>query len=260
MSETDRMRFADREVLVTGGGSGIGAVMAQRFAAEGASVVIADIRGEVATQTAAEIPGARAVTLDVADAVGVREVIESLDKVDVLVNNAAFTVDTPLAEMTAEGWQREIDVTLTGPFLLSQAVLPLMERAGHGAIVNVSSVNAMTYLGNEAYSAAKAGLLSLTRSIAVKYGPQQIRCNAVVPGTISTPIWQRRLAVDPEVFDRINKWYPLGRVGTPEDVAAAVLFLASDEAAWITGVSLPVDGGLLAGNQQFTNEIVIARP
>lgn len=254
-----RQRFTDRVVVVTGGGGGIGAVMAEQFAAEGARVVVADINGEAAEQTAVGISGAHPVALDVTDASAVSAAIAEIGAVDVLVNNAAMTVDTALADMTVQGWSREIDVTLTGAFLMSQAVLPSMERAGRGAIVNVSSVNALSYLGNEAYSAAKAGLLSLTRSIAVRYGAKQIRCNAVVPGTIATPIWQRRLKIEPDLFDRTSKWYPLGRVGTPADVAAPVLFLASDEAAWITGITMPVDGGLLAGNRQFTDEITIAR-
>jgi NAD(P)-dependent dehydrogenase (short-subunit alcohol dehydrogenase family) len=123
-------------------------------------------------------------------------------------------------------------------------------------IVNVASVNAVGFYGNEAYSAAKAGLLSLTRSLAVGYGKHGIRCNAVVPGTIATPIWQQRVDRDPAILERLKRWYPLGRVGTPQDVGAAIAFLAGDDASWITGVALPVDGGLLAGNGPMTDDIL----
>jgi NAD(P)-dependent dehydrogenase (short-subunit alcohol dehydrogenase family) len=131
-----------------------------------------------------------------------------------------------------------------------------MIRRKSGVILNVSSVNALGYFGNEAYSAAKAGILSLTRSLAVRYGPSGIRANAIAPGTLKTPAWEERSSRDPEIFDRVASWYPLGRVGEPEDIANAALFLASDEASWITGVVLPVDGGLLAGTAKFMQEIV----
>jgi NAD(P)-dependent dehydrogenase (short-subunit alcohol dehydrogenase family) len=131
-----------------------------------------------------------------------------------------------------------------------------MAESGSGVILNISSVNALGYYGNEAYSAAKAGLLSLTRSLAVRYGPSGIRVNAIAPGSLRTPAWEQRKENDPAVFERIAKWYPLGRVGEPEDVAGAALFLASDEAVWITGAVLPVDGGLTAGNMQMMEEMI----
>jgi NAD(P)-dependent dehydrogenase (short-subunit alcohol dehydrogenase family) len=117
-------------------------------------------------------------------------------------------------------------------------------------------VNAFAYFGNEAYSAAKAGIVNLTRSLAVRYGPFGVRVNAIAPGTLRTPAWEERRQKDPDVFDRVAKWYPLGRIGEPEDVAGAALFLASDEAAWISGAVLPVDGGLTAGNMEMAREIV----
>lgn len=131
-----------------------------------------------------------------------------------------------------------------------------MTRNGSGVILNISSVNALGYYGNEAYSAAKAGILSLTRSLAVRYGPHGVRVNAIAPGTLRTPAWEKRREEDPEVFERVARWYPLGRIGEPEDVAGAALFLASDEAAWISGAVLPVDGGLNAGNMQMMREII----
>ena len=114
----------------------------------------------------------------------------------------------------------------------------------------------MAYFGEEAYSAAKAGVINLTQSLAVRYGQQGIRANAIAPGTIRTPIWEKQLRKAPELFERLAKWYPLGRIGEPEDVAHAALFLASDEASWITGTVLRVDGGLLAGNNVMTHELM----
>jgi len=145
---------------------------------------------------------------------------------------------------------------LRSVFLCCKAVLPSMIERHTGSIVNISSVNAITALGNEAYSAAKAGMLNLTQGIAVRYGAHGIRCNAIAPGTIRTPIWQARIDRDPVVFQRLLKWYPLGRVGEPDDIANATMFLASDDASWITGAVLPVDGGLLAGNYRMTRELL----
>jgi meso-butanediol dehydrogenase / (S,S)-butanediol dehydrogenase / diacetyl reductase len=254
-------RFAGSVVLVTGAGSGIGAVTAARFATEGATVLVTDVDRSAADLVAGGLPSAIPMTLDVSDADGVRSAVEGaqarLGGIDILVNNAAICSDTPFEEMTAAEWSGQLEVVLTGPFLMSQAIIPGMVEKGGGAIVNVSSVNAVSALGNEAYSAAKAGLLSLTRSVAVRYGPAGVRCNAVLPGTVRTPAWEGRERQDPEVLGRAAAWYPLRRVGSPEDIAAAIAFLAGDEAAWITGVCLPVDGGLLAGNQQMTDDIVI---
>lgn len=255
------MRFDRHNVIITGSGSGIGAVTASRFAEEGATVVIADIDEDAAEATAGAIPRARARRVDVADRGQVLAFVERVQRelghVDVLINNAATCSDAAFEDIPEEEWIRDIDVSLKAAFLLSQAVLPGMRARRRGVILNVASVNGITYLGNEAYSAAKAGLLSLTRSLAVRYGPEGIRVNALVPGTIATPIWNDRLAVDPTILDRSARWYPLGRVGTPNDVASAALFLASHEASWITGVALPVDGGLLAGNAEMAREIVI---
>jgi NAD(P)-dependent dehydrogenase (short-subunit alcohol dehydrogenase family) len=131
----------------------------------------------------------------------------------------------------------------------------MIERGG-GVIVNIASVNGLAFYANEPYSAAKAGLINLTRSMATRYGQHGIRAVAVAPGTIRTPIWQARVDKEPEVFERLVRWYPLGRVGEPEDIAAAAAFLASDDASWISGEVLRVDGGLLAGNAQMARELV----
>jgi NAD(P)-dependent dehydrogenase (short-subunit alcohol dehydrogenase family) len=259
------MRFADRVVVITGAGSGIGRVMAKRFAAEGASVLVADIVGQRAQETAAEIEAedgrALAVLADATIAADVDRMVgkaeEGLGPVDVLVNNAYSCDGDNLVLMEEEVWERDLRGVLTSAFLCSKRVLrPMIERRS-GAIVNIASVNALSYVGNEAYSAGKAAMINMTQSVAVRYGRYGIRCNAVAPGSIATPAWQERVDKEPDVFDRLVKWYPLGRVGTPEDVASAVLFLASDEASWITGTVLRVDGGLLAGNEVMTNELLV---
>lgn len=148
-------------------------------------------------------------------------------------------------------WQRDLDATLTGPYRCSRAALPHLVASGRGAIVNIGSVNGEQSFGNHAYSAAKAGLGSLTRTLAGHAGPRGVRVNLVAPGTIRTDAWAGR---DAEL-DRVSTVYPLGRVGEPDDIAAAVAFLASRDASWITGTTLRVDGGLLAVNTGFRRAI-----
>jgi NAD(P)-dependent dehydrogenase (short-subunit alcohol dehydrogenase family) len=258
------MRFKDRVVVVTGGGSGIGRVIAQRFAAEGARVAVVDWIGERANAVTAEIVAAggqaESILADVSSSVDVKTmagtVVSRLGPVDVLVNNAAIADGDDVLEIDEATWEHDVAVVLKGVFLCSKAVLPSMIERRHGVILNIASVNGLWALGNEAYSAAKAGVINLTQGIAVRYGRHGIRCNAIAPGTIRTPIWQARIDRDPVVFQRLVKWYPLGRVGEPDDVADAAMFMASDEASWITGVVLPVDGGLLAGNFRMTRELL----
>ena len=258
------MRFQKRVVVITGAGSGIGRVMAKRFAAEGAAVAVIDWKGETAEEVAAEIGKdggrAHAVSADVSSGADVdamtSEVTSKLGPVDVLVNNAAIADGDDVLKIDEPTWERDVSVVLKSVFLCSKAVLPSMIERRGGAIVNITSVNGLSALGNEAYSAAKAGVINLTQGIAVRYGHHGIRCNAIAPGTIRTPIWQERIDRDPVVFQRLVKWYPLGRVGEPEDIANAAMFLASDEAGWITGTVLTVDGGLLAGNYRMTRELL----
>lgn len=257
------MRLANKTALVTGGGSGIGQAIAQRFAKEGAAVAVVDLVSERAEETARQITeaGGRALAIqaDVRDTAAVAAMADraltSFGHVDILVNNAGASRGDDILEIDDETWDFNLAVVLTGVFLCSKALLPQMIARRAGAIVNIASVNGLTGLGEEGYSAAKAGMINLGQNMAVKYGRFGVRVNTICPGTIRTPIWQARVEQDPQIFERLAQWYPLGRVGEPEDVANAALFLASDEAAWITGATLVVDGGLLAGSYRMSREL-----
>ncbi|MCT4356221.1 SDR family oxidoreductase [Streptomyces sp. Je 1-79] len=248
-------RFEGYAALVTGGARGIGAATVRRLVDEGARVLVADLDEEVARETAGALPGARAVRCDVGDpesvAAAVAYAAEAFGGLDVLVNNA-FAPDLPdvrpFEDEPEDRWRQQLDVTLMGAVRCARAALPLLAAGGRGAIVNIGSVNAEADFGNHAYSAAKAGLASFTRTLAGDAAPHGVRVNQVTPGTIATRGWESREEKLAALAERV---YPLGRVGTPEDVAAAVAFLASGDAAWITGTTLRVDGGLLAVNSHF---------
>lgn len=257
MSETQR--FKGQRVIVTGGASGIGAQIAEDFLAEGAHVAILDRDADKLELMRSTHPDVVAVDTDLEDSTTGRmrlaEAIAALGGLHVLVNNAATCSDTPLERLGDDEWSRDLQVNLAAPFALAQAALPhLIETKG--AILNMASVNGLTYFGNESYSASKAALMSLTKALAVRFGPHGIRANAIAPGTIRTPIWDHRLELDPSALDVATKWYPMGRLGTVKDVSHAALFLCSDDASWITGVTLAVDGGLTAGNAIMAREIV----
>jgi meso-butanediol dehydrogenase/(S,S)-butanediol dehydrogenase/diacetyl reductase len=261
------VRFAGKVVLITGAGRGIGRATAERLAGEGAARAILDRDAAAADAAASALSKAGANALALSADITDRPVLEAaieralghFGRIDVLVNNAARALKGNLEQTTPEDWFSELAGTLSGAFLVTRLVLPGMVASGRGAIVNVGSVNGLLALGNPGYSAAKAGLLNFTKALATEYGKKGIRANMVSPGTIRTesPSWQKRLARDPQVFEKLARWYPVGRVGRPEDIAAAIAFLAADEAAFVNGANLVVDGGLTAGNAPMIEELTI---
>jgi NAD(P)-dependent dehydrogenase (short-subunit alcohol dehydrogenase family) len=246
------MRFEGRCAIVTGAGSGIGRALALGFAREGALVCAADIDLKSASQTVAMLEdGERrglAIDVDVSDGRSVTGMtgaaLARFGKIDILVNNAGIASSYPAVDLPESEWDRVLSTNLKGVFLCAQSVAKAMiARGAGGAIVNMSSVAAAVPTYEAAhYGASKAGIAQLTKSLAVGLAKDNIRVNAVQPGTVLSPMNQTVLA-DPKILAERVRLIPLGRIGRPEDVVSAVLFLASDEASWITGVSLPVDGG-----------------
>jgi NAD(P)-dependent dehydrogenase (short-subunit alcohol dehydrogenase family) len=258
---TDTRRFEGYGVLITGGARGIGAATVRRFAREGARVLIADRDPDEAARTAAALRD-EGLTVegrgcDVADRGAVEAAVAhaaaTFGSLDVLVNSAAHcSPDAPRFEDEPDdSWARDLDVTLTGAYRCCRAALPHLAASGRGAVVSIGSVNALQDFGNHAYSAAKAGLVSLTRTLAGHAAARGVRVNLVAPGTVRTTAWEGR----DEDLEAVRRLYPLGRVGEPEDIAAAVAFLASPDAAWITGTTLVVDGGLTAVNTGFRDAL-----
>ena len=249
--------------IVTGGGSGIGRAIAEGFAREGSTVVVADLHGDRAEAVAGAIDQAggtaMAVAADVSTPEGVAHVFERAESVfapvDIVVNNAGASMGNDLRTIEPDIWDRNVEIVLKSAYLCTRAALPGMIARGKGSILNIASVNGLTGLGEEAYSAAKAGMVNLTQNTAIRYGQHGVRANCIAPGTVETPIWADRVAINPNVFTELAAWYPLGRVGQPEDIANAALFLVSDAASWITGAVLPVDGGLTAGLFRMAREL-----
>jgi len=243
-------RFAGRVVIVTGGASGIGAATARAFSAEGARIVVADVDRERGREVAGATAGVFEA-VDVADAAAVRAVertVAAHRRIDVLVSNAFATSLGPIERFALDAWTRTLAVTLTAAFTGLQAVAPIMRAQGGGAVVNVASISGLGGdRGLVAYNAAKAGMINLTRTAALELAPAGIRVNAVCPGLIATPALARALGGAPEREERARAAVPVGRFGRREEVARAILFLASDDASYITGTTLVVDGGLTAG-------------
>jgi meso-butanediol dehydrogenase/(S,S)-butanediol dehydrogenase/diacetyl reductase len=260
-------RYDGKVALITGAGGGIGRATSLRLAEEGAAIGVLDIRREAAEETVRQVErvGARAVVAlaDVTDPVAIKGAVgivrETLGGLDVLVNNAGYALKGNLEQVEPADWDKEVTVNLKGPYLCAKAALPGMLAQGHGVIINIGSVNGALALGNPAYSAAKAGLVSLTQALAVEYGPRGIRTNMVSPGTIETDIetWRIRREKNPQIFETLARWYPVGRVGRPEDVAAAVAYLAADEASFVNGANLMVDGGLTAGLPVMIEDMIL---
>ena len=253
MGQQELGRFAGAAVIVTGGGHGIGRASAVRLAEEGAHIAVADLDQTAAQQVAAGLTQRDrrhvAVWLDVTDVSSVErafaDAVSGFGGIDVLINVAGGdTYHGTFEETTDEVWVSMIELNLLGVVRCCRAAIPHLRRSTKSpAIVNISSVNALAALGSEPYSSAKAGIGALTINLAASLAADGIRVNTVAPATIRTRNWDGQEGG----ADRYRHLYPLGRVGEPEDVAAAVAFLASSDAAWITGHTLPVDGGLLTG-------------
>jgi NAD(P)-dependent dehydrogenase (short-subunit alcohol dehydrogenase family) len=249
------MRLQNKVALITGAAVGIGAEIAKRFAAEGARVVIGDVNAVEARTTSESIRrsggSARSVLLDVTKEKSWKEALDGIriaeGRLDVLVNNAGITKRIPITEMPLEDFERIMAVNVRGVFLGIKHALPFMKQHGGGSIVNISSICGLVghKLTNETYTTSKGAVTLLTKSVAVRHARDNIRCNSIHPGTVDTPMVQA-LFTDPEKKRERLDEVPLGRLATAQDVANAALFLASDEAGFITGAALPVDGGLTA--------------
>jgi NAD(P)-dependent dehydrogenase (short-subunit alcohol dehydrogenase family) len=265
------MEFEGKVALITGGGGGIGKASARRFLDEGASVLLNGRRQEVLDAAKAELDhtGTRVATVS-GDASSpetasllVATAVERFGSVDVLVNSTGIFRPTPFLEQTEEHVEEALDSILRPTFYVAQAAAREMVRRGAGAIVNVGSMwalDAITATPTSAYSAAQAGRHALTKNLAVELAPHGIRVNAVALAFVETPSYVRFMTPDEarEVLDSVNGFHPLGRHGYPEDVVEAILFLAGDRAGWITGTTLPIDGGVLAGRNAPPQPAVVA--
>jgi NAD(P)-dependent dehydrogenase (short-subunit alcohol dehydrogenase family) len=252
-------RLDGKTVLISGAGGGIGRTLVSMFHAAGAEVIGAD-RDPALLE---DLPLARSVIFDQADARATRAAIvadiAAHGVVDAAIANAGFTRAEHLGHLDDDVWASEMAINLNGAYALVDPITDAMASRGSGNVVFISSVNALQHFGNPAYSAAKAGLIAYARAIAVERGGEGLRANVVAPGSVRTPAWDHRLAGNPNLLDNVLPHYPLGRMVSPEEVASAALFLASDAASGVTGVTIAVDAGLTAGNLRFVNEVLRAR-
>jgi 2-hydroxycyclohexanecarboxyl-CoA dehydrogenase len=237
----------DKIAIVTGGGQGIGRAISEKLAAEGATVVVTDLAGQNASQTAAGLPGAIAIGVDVTDRLGVQamadQVVQLFGRIDVLVNNAGWDKASAFVDSDPDDWDRAIAVNLYGVLHTCKAVLPIMAAQGSGAVVNLGSdAGRVGSSGEAVYSAAKGGVIAFTKSLAREMARHQVRVNCVCPGPTDTALFAS--FAGPKLREALTKAIPFRRLGQPADVANVVAFLASDEAAFVTGQTVSVSGGL----------------
>jgi NAD(P)-dependent dehydrogenase (short-subunit alcohol dehydrogenase family) len=258
------VKFQNKVVAITGAAGGIGQALCTHFGEQGAAIGALD-RNHAVTRFAEQLRAdgikIEAAVVDIVDADAVRtafaKVTALLGPVDILINNAGVSRNPSLERTTPAGFHDDVDANLNGAFNCAHAVLGAMKTRRSGSIVNIGSVNGLSALGDAAYSAGKAGLISLTKALAVEFGRYNIRANIVCPGTVRTPLWNERASRNPEVLAQLTRWYPLGRIVEPVEVIHAVAFLASDDASAITGAVLAVDCGLSAGNIVMARELTL---
>lgn len=242
---TERGRLAGRKLLVTGGGSGIGAATSRLFAAEGGAVAVLDRNGEAAARVAAEC-GGTALACDVGDGAAVSAAVaaaaQAMGGLDGIANVAGVAVAKPFAETDPETWAMALNVNLTGPYLICRAALPFLERGAPSTIVNIATGAALQPLANRsAYAASKGGLVAFSKVLAMELAPK-IRVNVVCPGGVDTPMVRSEFKTE-EAMARVTARYALQRLAQAGEIAAAILFLTSAEASYVTGATLAVDGG-----------------
>lgn len=246
--------FEGQSVLVTGAGGGLGRALATHFADSGATLTVCDISEEALKGI--DAPRHIFNLLERGAAADAATDLLASGVPDIVINNAGWSRAENMPSLDTNKIGDEIDLNLTGVMAFNQKLVEAMVKRGSGTIVFVSSVNALQHFGNPAYSAAKAGINAFSRAIAVEYGQYGIRSNVVCPGSIRTPAWDHRISRDPAIPAKLSKFYPLGRIVSMEEVVETVAFLASSRASGITGISLPVDAGLTAGNRSFIDEIL----
>lgn len=251
------MSFTDKVVLISGAGSGIGQAAAYDFLSKGAKVVVNGRRENVLEDAYKNYNGnVKILAGDIGSPETAKKMVDSaiseFGGVDIVINNAGIFSPKPFLDETEEGLGSYIDIILKGTFYLSQAAIPEIKKRGGGAIVNVGSMwatQAVEATPSSAYSAAKGGVHTLTRNLAIEFAKDNIRVNAVAPAVVETPVYGSFIPEDQvsDVLASFNKFHPLGRIGQPKDIVSAITYLACEESSWITGTVIPVDGGVTAG-------------
>jgi meso-butanediol dehydrogenase/(S,S)-butanediol dehydrogenase/diacetyl reductase len=253
------MQLEGKVALITGGGTGIGAGVVKRFVAEGAKVLVTGRRAEMLEKVAGSLPAGSVTTFvgDVSAEETARRMVEAAlginGRLDILVNNAAIEHNQPIVDMDPAVWREQMEINLTGPFLMMKAAIPKMIEGGGGSIINVSSLAGVVAVpGAPAYCTTKAGIIHLTKQVALDYGKHNVRCNVICPGPIRTSMLEmnfeplaKLLNTDMDgVFDKVRTNVPLHRIGTPADIAGVFVFLASDDSRFMTGSTVLADGGM----------------